>query len=75
MIPMLSSQHARVSILLKEGFCSSVLVHRHLTGHSGEGAAEQVHSRPERGGHQCHQEVPPLCGPSVCHPQRGDGLI
>lgn len=51
------------------------LVHRHLTGHSGKGAAEQVHSWSEGGGGQRHPEVPTLGGPGVRHPQCGDGLI
>lgn len=56
-------------------FLFSRLVHRHLTGYSSKGAAEQIHSRPERGGSQCHQKVPTLCSPGVRDPQCGDGLI
>lgn len=52
-----------------------VLVHRYVTGYSGKGAAEQVHTRSERGGYQRHQKVLALCGPSFCHPQCGDGVI
>lgn len=62
-------------LVIRGCFYSLVLVHRHFTGHTGEGAAEQVHSWPKRGGSQCYQEVPSLCSPGVCHPQRGDGLF
>lgn len=52
-----------------------VLVHRHLTGYASKRTTKQVHPWAERGGGQRHPEVPTLCGPRVCHPQCGDGLI
>lgn len=56
-------------------FYCYVLVHRYFTEYASEGTTEQVHSWTERGGSECHQEVPALCRQGVCDPKCGDGLI
>lgn len=62
-------------VLTSELLSFSFPVYRHIIGDSGEGTTEQIHSRPSRGGHQRHAQIPAICGQSVCDPQCGDGFF